>query len=208
MSSRLAELFEDARLAEKIQGKLPHLFTIAQLESQRAGKTGMEVGSLRERILIALLIYKFGEENIETQIPITEPETDVKVSGEPVAIKTITGMGGVKVIWTVDAQSALRFQEGYSPSGDMLLAQILWNRRGGLFWVPLEVQREVFSSMGRDGYLKLPKPGTNPRGVEFSREALTKLLEHKGTRRIDIFWQWSSVEYNAYARWVDYWRED
>ena len=51
----------------------------------------MEVGSVREKIIIALLIYKFGKENVETEIPITEPEVDVKLFGNPVSIKTIYG---------------------------------------------------------------------------------------------------------------------
>jgi len=51
----------------------------------------MEVGSLRERIIVALLIYKFGEENVKTDIPITEPEVDVKLFNQPISIKTITG---------------------------------------------------------------------------------------------------------------------
>jgi hypothetical protein len=86
----------------------PNFLTLAELESSRAGKTGMEVGSVRERIIVALLIYKFGEANIETEIPITESEVDVKLFGEPVFVKTITGksLGGVKLIWTVDAQKA------------------------------------------------------------------------------------------------------
>ncbi len=57
MSSRLGEISEDKKLVEKIKRKLPHLFNLAEVESSRAGKVGMEVGSLREKILIALLIY-------------------------------------------------------------------------------------------------------------------------------------------------------
>ena len=91
MPSRLIEIFEDTRLVEKIKNRLPYLFQLAELESSRAGKTGMEVGSVRERIIVALLIYKFGEANVETNIPITEPEVDVKLFGEPISIKTITG---------------------------------------------------------------------------------------------------------------------
>jgi len=64
MPSRLMEIFEDERLIEKIKRRLPYLFQLAELESSRAGKTGMEVGSIRERIIVALLIYKFGEEHI------------------------------------------------------------------------------------------------------------------------------------------------
>ncbi|MFN3599171.1 MAG: ThaI family type II restriction endonuclease [Aquificaceae bacterium] len=42
------------------------------MESSKAGKTRMEVGSMREKVIIALLIYKFGEAKVETEIPITE----------------------------------------------------------------------------------------------------------------------------------------
>jgi hypothetical protein len=127
MSSRLIEIFEDEKLINRIKTHLPYLFQLAELESSRAGKIGMEVGSLRERIIVALLIYKFGEANVETEIPITEPEVDVRLFGEPVSIKTITGkgFGGVKLIWTVDAQKAREFRETYYPHCDILLIQIL-----------------------------------------------------------------------------------
>ena len=51
--STLVELFSDPVLQAQIRSKLPYLFRIAELESSRAGKIGMEVGSLREKILIA-----------------------------------------------------------------------------------------------------------------------------------------------------------
>ena len=44
MSSRLIEIFEDTKLVNRIN-KLPYLFQLAELESSRAGKIGMEVGS-------------------------------------------------------------------------------------------------------------------------------------------------------------------
>jgi hypothetical protein len=59
--SRLLEIFEDEMLVNKIKKRLPYLFQLAELESSRAGKVGMKVGSLREKILVALLIYKFEE---------------------------------------------------------------------------------------------------------------------------------------------------
>ena len=51
----------------------------------------MEVGSVREKIIIALLIYKFGEENTKTDISITESEVDVALFNNPISIKTISG---------------------------------------------------------------------------------------------------------------------
>jgi hypothetical protein len=210
MSSRLIEIFEDRKLVTKIKRKLPYLFQLAELESSRAGKIGMEVGSLRERIIVALLIYKFGKANVETEIPITEPEVDVKLFGEPISIKTITGKGfsGVKLIWTVDAQKARKFRENYYPHCDILLVQINWGGIGGLYYIPLEVQRKLFDKISRDRYIKLPKPGTNPRGVEITKEALTSLVEDDLSKVIEINWQKTKIDYNSYKRWVDYWRED
>lgn len=48
MSSRLIEIFEDTELVDKIKIRLPYFFQLAELESSRAGKIGMEVDSIRE----------------------------------------------------------------------------------------------------------------------------------------------------------------
>ncbi len=209
MNNYLQEIFKDEILKKKIKDKLPHLFHIAELESSRAGKIGMQVGSAREGILIALLIYKFGEKNVEIQIPITEPEIDAKLFDNPISIKTITGGGfsGVKLIWTVDAQKAKEFRESYYPRCDILLVQINWSDIGGLYYIPLKIQKEVFEKIGKERYIKLPKPGTNPRGVEITKEALLQLVRDKKTQVIEISWQRSKIDYNPYKRWVDYWEE-
>lgn len=210
MTSRLIEIFEDENLIGKIKRRLPYLFQLAELESSRAGKIGMEVGSVRERIIVALLIYKYGEANVDTEIPITGPEIDAKLFGEPVSIKTFTGksFSGVKLIWTVDAQKAKEFCEGYYPHCDILLVQIHWNGVGGFYYIPLNVQKKLFNEMGRDHYIKLPKPGTNPRGVEITKEALTNLIRDTGSKSISINWQRLKIELNSFKRWVDLWRED
>lgn len=208
--SSILELFNDTYLIDKIKRKLPKLFFMAELESSRAGKVGMEVGSLREKILIALLIYKFGEKNIETEIPITEPEVDVKLFGKPLSIKTITGktLSGVKLVWTVDSEKAKDFMNKYSPLCDILLVHINWNDKGGLYYIPVEIQREIFSKLSRERYIKLPKLGTNPRGIEISKEALIALLESKKTKAITINWFREKLEFNPYKKWVDLWSED
>lgn len=210
MPSRLIEIFEDEKLVEKIKRRLPHLFQLAELESSRAGKIGMEVGSVRERIIVALLIYKFGEANVEVEIPITEPEVDAKLFGEPVSIKTITGkgFGGVKIIWTVDAKKAKEFRENYYPHCNILLVQINWNDVGGFFYIPLNVQEKLFDKIGRQNYIKLPKPGTNPRGVEITKEALSSLVRDDKSKSISINWQRTKIEFNSYKRWVELWREE
>ncbi|MDI6694295.1 MAG: ThaI family type II restriction endonuclease [Anaerolineales bacterium] len=206
----ITDLFTDQKTIDKIQTRLPELFQIAELESSRAGKIGMEVGSARERILIALLIYKFGEANVETEIPITEPEVDVKVFGRPVSIKTITGrkLNGVKLIWTVDAEQALNFSQVYNPRCDIFLAQVNWNDWGWFFFFPKSVQIETLHRIGRQSYIKLPKAGTNPRGVEISAEALELLARHSQSLNIPVYWYRKQVDYDPYERWLELWKKD
>jgi len=62
--------------------------------------------------------------------------------------------------------------------------------------------------MGRARYIKLPKPGTNPRGVEITKDALSNLVGDRESRMIEINWQRSERVYSPYKRWVDYWREE
>ena len=63
MTKKIYELFDEQQLIKKIKEKLPFLFQLAERDNSRDGKLGMEIGSARERIVIALLIYKFGAEN-------------------------------------------------------------------------------------------------------------------------------------------------
>ena len=58
--------------------------------------------------------------------------------------------------------------------------------------------------MGKN-YLRLPKQGTNPRGVEFSRAAVDAMLAHEKTIKIQINWKKEKIEYDIYKCWVDYW---
>lgn len=211
MSSRLIEIFQDVHLEEKIKKRLPYLFTLAELESSRAGKIGMQVGSLRENIIIALLIFKYGKDNVKTDIPITQQEVDVLLFEKPISIKTISdkNLTGVKLIWTVDPDKAKEFLNNYYPKSDILFIHIVWNGDGGFYYIPLEVQERIFREIGKEKYIKLPKQGTNPRGVEINRDALRMLLNDKSTLKINIFWRRSEIDFNVYNRWVDYWaRED
>ena len=204
----LTDLFTNKNTVKKIQQKLPKLFRIAEIESSRAGKIGMEVGFLRERVISGLLIHAFGEGNIDTNIPSTEPETDVMVFGKDLSIKTITGNGGVKAVWTVDAKSSEDFIKNYRPKCDIILVQTWWGKRkDSFFLIPIDVQRDVFDSFGRNRYLRMPKAGTNPRGVEFSKDALDMMLQDKKTLKISVDWLKGNVKYDVLKRWVDMWND-
>lgn len=209
MSKYLNALFEDKQLVEKIKSRLPYLFHMAELESSRAGNTGMEVGSAREKILIALLIYKFGDPNVEVK-PITEPEIDVKLFGQPISIKTITSkyFSGVKLSWTVDPLKVKEFLNNYRPYCDILYVQINWDSMGGFYYIPVEIQKELLNKIGGEKYIKPPKPGTNPRGPEITKEALSSLVQNNETKSILIKWHKTKIDFNPYKRWIDLWEEE
>ncbi|PKP59928.1 MAG: type II restriction endonuclease subunit R [Candidatus Altiarchaeales archaeon HGW-Altiarchaeales-2] len=206
----MRELFEDKDTIAKIQNKLPKLFHLAELESSRAGKVGMEVGSVREKIIVALFIYKFGAINVKTEISITETEVDVEVHNNPISIKTITGKNpsGVKLIWTVDAEKSKEFSEKYVPTCDMIFVQINWDNGGGFYYIPKETQLEVLKNLGRETYIKLPRAGTNPRGVEMSGKAIQELLHHKNTLSILIDWKKENIDFKPFQRWLELWQND
>jgi hypothetical protein len=154
-------------------------------------------------------INKFGRENVYTNIPITEPEVDVRIHGEPVSIKTVTGRGlnSVKLIWTVDVEQASKFGQSYTPSCDMVFVQIVWEGTGALYYFPLNVQIGILNEIGRNNYIKLPRAGTNPRGVEISAKALGLLTTRQNTLKIPVNWLRSRVDFDPYTRWIDLWGE-
>ncbi|WP_304040415.1 ThaI family type II restriction endonuclease [Ignavibacterium album] len=62
--------------------------------------------------------------------------------------------------------------------------------------------------MGSDKYFKVYKSGTNPRGVEFSEEAMTLMIHDKSTRSIIIEWRREDINYNPFDRWVELWAQE
>ena len=135
----------------------------------------------------------------------------MKVFGSPISIKTVTGKkpNGVKLIWTVDPTKAREFLNKYKPSCDILFVQVNWEGgKGGFYYITKETQIKYFINFGRKSYIKLPKVGTNPRGVEIANEALYALLTDKDTKTIPIVWKKQELSYNVYDRWVEFWEKD
>ncbi|MCK5720407.1 MAG: ThaI family type II restriction endonuclease, partial [Thiomargarita sp.] len=84
-----------------------------------------------------------------------------------------------------------------------------WNQKGGIYFLTKEAQKEVLQEYGKDFYFKLPKKGTNPRGIEITNKAINKLVEHNSTKKIEINWiRSNSIKYNSYDKWVEHWKND
>ena len=124
------------------------------------------------------------------------------------SIFTSKSLSSVKLIWTVDAQQARKFSRQYQPGCDMLLVQINWENKGGLYYFSQELQLEVLNKLGKDNYIKLPKAGTNPRGVEITAKALQTLAQHSRSLHIPIYWSKTIINFQLYQRWLEYWRQE
>lgn len=206
----LEKLFTDEKIITKIQAKLPLFFQIAEAQNSRAGKLGMEIGSARERILIALLMYYFGKENIKSDLAITAKEVDVVVFNQDISIKTVSGsLGGVKLIWTTDKYKIKEFVQNYTPHCDMIFVNIKWNKEGFLSFIPKKVQSEVLKNMDLNNFFKVPPENTNPRGVEISKEALNNCVYDKNSFKIPIFWKRDeNLKFDPYEKWLKLWESD
>jgi len=55
---KVEDIFKDKKIILEIQDKLPKLFRIAEIESSRNGKMGMEVGTMREKDILSGIIKK------------------------------------------------------------------------------------------------------------------------------------------------------
>ena len=172
------DIFTSVEFQDLIKSKLPKLFEIAEVESTRGGKIGMEVGILRERVLTSFFISKVGEDNVDSDSSATENSKDVQVNGDDISIKTFTGSGysGVKIFWTSDTESAKRVMDTYTPKFDLIVANINWgSNKGGLYYVDKQTQRQVMDSVGRNKFLKISS-GSNNRGITYGTDVLKKLL--------------------------------
>ncbi|KFH29402.1 ThaI family type II restriction endonuclease [Helicobacter pylori] len=200
-------LFNDERMILKIQEKLPYLFQLVESENSRDGKLGMEIGSARERVIIALMLYYFGKENVQTDLVITQKEIDVIVLNKPYSIKTAQTLNGIKLIWTTDVLKIQEFVESYKPNTDILFVHVCWGKEGGFYYIPSAIQQGVLTTKSKEFYFKLPKSGTNSRGVEISKLALLERIAHKDTLRIPIFWErTNNLKHSPYDKYLELWQ--
>jgi hypothetical protein len=56
--------------------------------------------------------------------------------------------------------------------------------------------------------MKLPKPGTNPRGVEISTIAVRTLAKHPQSSFIPVQWYKKEILFDPYKRWLELWEQD
>lgn len=224
--SPLIKLFEDPHTVKQIQESLPEIFWILNSENSRGGKIGMEVGSARKWPIIALLIKKFGRNNVNTDIPINFTQTNVVVGDRPVSIRTITKehleypskfatqyskSSGIKAFWSGDTVVSRRTLSRHRPVADILLIQVNFNggngKKGIFALITKELQEVVLKRLGPNQYFHIPGSAQNSRGAEFTIGAIMNFLNHPDLKSIDITWNRppENGHANPWDRWSGYW---
>ena len=97
----------------------------------------------------------------------------------------------------------------YQSESDMLFVHINWNQSGAIYLISKDTQNKILKKHGKDFYFKLPKQGTNPRGVEITGKAINELIGHSATKSIKIIWKRDEIKlYDPYDKWIELWKDD
>ena len=196
----VAFLNDDARVAKLLKG-LPEAFEMAGLELPRKNPA---VGFLREHILNGFFLHEFGAGSVRMPDTSTERGYDVIIFGEKLSIKTVTGGGKIRLLWTPDSYKAGAEVTEYRPQYDLLVIHINWNQhKDGIYYIPKAVQCEVYDRDPKH-YLNVPV-GTNHRGAELTTKSKNGLFRHPDTIRLKIHWIKKGLNYTPYRRWEEFW---
>lgn len=206
MNPCLVDLFNNPEKRNKFAGRLPTMFDMVR---HRVPKGNPAVGIFREHVIIGFFVNEFGVENVVVPAYGNKRSFAMELCDHKLSIKTRTGRGTFKVLWTADTEKVEKeINEAYEPQHDILLINIHWDKkRESVFYIPLLVQESVMDSIGRFEYLK-SATGTNNRGIEITTKALSHLEKHKQTKSFQVDWTTTNGTYPApWEEWKEYWQQ-
>ena len=206
MNPCLYDLFVIPEKRNRFAKGLPAAFDMVR---QRMPSGNPAVGILRDHVITGFFVSEFGKENVRVPERGNERSYGMVLCGEELSVKTVTGDSGFKILWTVDTEQVKReIETGYEPVHDILLINIFWNqKKDSVFYIPLSVQQSVLNRIGRSNYLS-SATGTNNRGIEIKKRAVTFLKMHPDTIKISVNWATDNAKYPPpWDEWEKYWSE-
>jgi hypothetical protein len=179
LTRKISNLFRN----KNAQADYIKLLRDSHAESLRDGKLTMDVGTSRERDLIAVLCKYFGRDCINWNIP-SDFSEDVLIENKPVSIKHLTTtlrnncntLPSFKIKWTSNADAAERHIEEYIKSEwtDYLIVSEIDNKGVTVNVIsPSQVNR-VIKFLKRRAFKEISRKN-NIRGIEFSEITLNLL---------------------------------
>lgn len=166
-----------------VQTELIYLYQKSQSECTKHNKLSMEVGTSREKDIIAVLRYHM-KQKVVYNVGVHAPE-DITICEQKFSIKhssSKVGKGSIKWKWTSDAYQARQFKEQVMTS----FTDIYYSN---MLLVYMDVRAMIVTLIGIDkqtiisGIQNLMddafvnRAGTNNRGVEFSPRMLKYIID-------------------------------
>lgn len=197
------DIFNDEIFVRSLQRRLPKLVYDLNEAFRKGGKLSPDIGNLREKMIIGILKKQYGD-RLEYEFESQEPELDFQFDGEGISFKT-TISKGFKLIWTANYELAMDFYKNSTPLYS--IAVLLFQKKlGGLYYFPLELLVRTRERLGLE-FLKKPKSGTNPRGVELSTKAFNLLIKGQSCRFIPINWNIIAEGLTTAVNFIDYYHD-
>jgi len=170
---------------KNFQKGLLQLYADSQKENTRNCKLGMEVGISRERDLVSVLKY-FLPDKINSDVDNALPE-DFLLNSLKISVKHKQGAIGsaFKVSWTCadnavksTINSMINASDNYYPH--LLVAYIEnINQKITIICITAEENKNIIKSLKENAFKTIKNPKGNTRGIEYSKEAMNKLIKNK-----------------------------
>lgn len=164
------------------QRDLVLLYSDSQSECKRNGKCTMEIGSSREKDLLAVLKRYIGD-GIKTDLDNALVE-DFRFNDQRISVKhssDIVGAGNIKMKWVADGEQAdafIREMLEFKPDHytHILLVYIrVETKRIDAIMVSASTVLDIVRTLGMDAFKS--SKGTNNKGVEYSRKTLQQFVK-------------------------------
>jgi len=166
----------------EVQQNLIRLYQKSHWEHTKNGKMGMEIGASKEKDLTAIFRYYMGEDQVIYDTGYCSPE-DLRIGGEKFSIKHIStavgaSTGSIKVKWTSDNFQAKKLIKDSQWMSDQHMLIVYWdNNKNNVTILGIE-QEKIKNGVSRYHETAFHiRPGTNNRGVQFSRKMLDFILK-------------------------------
>ncbi len=170
---------------EKYMKGLITLYQSSQMECSRSSGLTPEVGSSRERDLIASFVSNLGL-NVNYNIT-NDKEEDVIIDDIKLSIKhssnKIKSHSGIKIIWTVDTEKRNEFLKNFTFNCDIIIVYVRFSEildKGELEIIFISKDRlvsiqEEFKSTDKNIFKCLDG---NSRGIEFDKKFFEEMLKN------------------------------
>lgn len=187
------------------------LYQSSQIECSRSAGLTPEVGSSRERDVIASL-YNDKELCVEYNIS-NRNEEDVIVNGKKISIKhssnKYNSCSGMKIVWTVDKTERIKFVKKFVFNCDLLIVYVRFDKQnvnGELVVMYIEkstlvAQQHLFGIRNEEIFKCL---NGNSRGVELRKKFFDKIIKKALFHTIIKFKALSCESFDPIAKRVSY----